>query len=163
MRCAIGTPLPVPVWLAVPLLFIAAVLGLTGLGGLLLGSTWAVPLSSGVFGAAAATAGVLAGAVPWRTAGQRAALALPYPAVWFAAGLFVGHVAVPAAWAVGVGVPAAAAIAAGGARLRGTRTPPPPPVPVPAPTPPGAPVPAAETAESPHAWRARGLGRVEFD
>ncbi|WP_018685650.1 hypothetical protein [Actinokineospora enzanensis] len=129
MRRAEGYPLPVSVWLAAPVLFTAAVLGLTALGGLLLAASWQVTLCVGQFGAAAAVTAGLVPKVGWPSGWLRAALALPYPVAWFAAGLLVGPVAVPTSWALTVGVPVAVLLAVAG------------------------------TTESPRArWGARGLG-----
>ncbi|WP_051386100.1 hypothetical protein [Actinokineospora inagensis] len=128
MRHLFGRPLAQVVWLAVPVLFTAAVLGLTALGGLLLGASWPVPLSSGLLGAAAAVTAALAPSVTWWSTAHRTALAVPYPAAVFGTGLLVDGVAVPIGVAVLIGLPAAAALV------------------------------LAATAESPRTSGARGLG-----
>ncbi|GAA2961157.1 hypothetical protein [Actinokineospora diospyrosa] len=128
MLRGLGRPLSPVAWLAVPVLFTLAVLGLTALGGLLLGASWSVTLSSGLLGAAAGLTVVLAPSVTWWSAAQRIALALPYPAAVFCAGLALHGVAVPTGLAVGIGVPAAVALI------------------------------AAATTESPRAPGTRGLG-----
>ncbi|HEV2784385.1 MAG TPA: hypothetical protein VGX25_33785 [Actinophytocola sp.] len=98
--------LSVLAWLAVPLLFAAAVLGLTGLGGVLLSADWRVTLSSALFGPAAAVTAVLAHGVEWRAQWQRWSLGLAYPAVVFAAGLVLNDVSLPAPLAMAAGAPA---------------------------------------------------------
>ncbi|GAA3036615.1 hypothetical protein [Actinokineospora globicatena] len=128
MRPALGRPLSPVAWLAVPVLFTLSVLGLTALGGLLLGASWPVTLSSGLLGAAAAVTVALGPSVTWWSTAQRAALALPYPVAVFGAGLALHGVAVPSGLAMSLGIPATVALV------------------------------AAATTESPRASGPRGLG-----
>ena len=99
-------PLTIPVWLAVPLLFATAVLGLTGLGGVLLDADWRVTLSSALFGPAAAVTAVLAHGLEWKVRWQRLWLGLGYPLVVFSCGLVLNDVSIPSGWATIAGVPA---------------------------------------------------------
>ncbi|WP_063935982.1 hypothetical protein [Actinokineospora spheciospongiae] len=110
MLCRVGRPLSVSAWLSAPVLFTAAVLGLTGAGGLVLRATWAVTLSSWLGGAAAAVATALAGSVNWRSPVQRVALSVGYPAGLLGLGLVSDAVAVPLGAAAAVGIPAAAVL-----------------------------------------------------
>ncbi|WP_146241368.1 hypothetical protein [Actinokineospora spheciospongiae] len=96
--------------MSAPVLFTAAVLGLTGAGGLVLRATWAVTLSSWLGGAAAAVATALAGSVNWRSPVQRVALSVGYPAGLLGLGLVSDAVAVPLGAAAAVGIPAAAVL-----------------------------------------------------
>ncbi|MBM7776519.1 hypothetical protein JOD54_006723 [Actinokineospora baliensis] len=124
MLRALGRPLSPVAWLAVPVLFTLAVLGLTALGGLLLGASWTVSLSSGLLGAAAGLTVVLAPSVTWWSNTQRTLLALPYPAAVFCAGLALHGITVPTGLAVSIGVPAAVvliATATESPRASGTR------------------------------------------
>lgn len=93
-------------WLTAPLLFIAAVLGLTGLGGVLLSADWQVTFSSALFGPAAAVTAVLAHGVEWRAHWQLWTVGLAYPAVVFAAGLILNDVSLPSPLAMATGAPA---------------------------------------------------------
>jgi len=93
-------------WLATPVLFTAAVLGLIGLGGVLLDADWRVALSSALLGPAAAVTVLLAGFVEWRTVRCRWCLGVGYPGVVFVAGLLLGDVTLRPAVALAVGVPA---------------------------------------------------------
>lgn len=92
-------------WLAVPFLFSAAVLGLMGSAGLLVGSWTTVPLSPVVSGAGVAVAAAVSGGVRWRRAWQRAWLRWPYLAAVLVLGVVVGAVEVPVLAATVVGVP----------------------------------------------------------
>jgi hypothetical protein len=93
-------------WLAVPLLFAAAVLGLTGLGGMLLEADWRVTLSSALWGPAAAVTAVLAYGVEWKTRSQRLWLGIGYPLLVFGAGLILDDVSIPPPAAMATGTPA---------------------------------------------------------
>jgi hypothetical protein len=93
-------------WLALPVLFAAAVLGLTGFGGVLLDADWHLALSTWVFGPAAAVTAVLSGGVDWPRRWQRWLIGLGYPVLIFAAGLVLGSVSVPAPVAMLIGIPA---------------------------------------------------------
>jgi hypothetical protein len=93
-------------WLTAPLLFAAAVLGLTGLGGVLLDASWRPTLSSALFGPAAAVTAVLAHGVEWKRRRCRLCIGLGYPLIVFSAGLVFNDVSLPASVAVAIGVPA---------------------------------------------------------
>jgi hypothetical protein len=99
-------PLTMLAWLTAPLLFATAVLGLTGLGGVLLDASWRPTLSSALFGPAAAVTAVLALEVEWRVRWQRLWIGLGYPLVVFSAGLVFNDVSLPAPLAMATGVPA---------------------------------------------------------
>jgi hypothetical protein len=99
-------PLTISVWLTVPLLFATAVLGLTGLGGVLLDADWRVTLSSALFGPAAAVTAVLAFDVEWKAHWQRLWLGWGYPPVVFSCGLIFNDVSIPPPWALVTGLPA---------------------------------------------------------
>jgi hypothetical protein len=98
-------PLHPAVWLAVPLLFSAAVLGVTAFLGVLLDAEWPVTLSPALFGAAAAVTGLIAVGPEWPRRWQ-VSLRVAYPAVVFAVGLLVGGMSVPKWVAIPVAVPA---------------------------------------------------------
>jgi hypothetical protein len=99
-------PLTIPVWLTVPLLFATAVLGLTGLGGVLLDAGWRVTLSSALFGPAAAVTAVLALGLEWKARWQRLWIGVGYPLLVFSCGLVFNDVSLPPALAMVTGVPA---------------------------------------------------------
>ena len=99
-------PLTIPAWLAVPPLFATAVLGLTGLGGVLLDADWRVTLSAALFGPAAAVTAVLAHGVEWKARWQRLWIGLGYPLVVFSCGLVLNDVSLPPALAMVTGIPA---------------------------------------------------------
>lgn len=99
-------PLTIPAWLAVPFLFATAVLGLTGLGGVLLDASWRPTLSAALFGPAAAVTAVLAFGVEWKRRRCRICLGLGYPALVFSAGLILNDVSLPAPLAMTTGIPA---------------------------------------------------------
>jgi hypothetical protein len=103
--CTFGRPLPLATWLAVPFLFSIAVLGLTGVGGLLLGAPGYLALSSPVFGAGVAVGVATSGSVGWTARWQRTWLRWPYLAAVLALGVLLHGVRVPVAAVVGVGVP----------------------------------------------------------
>lgn len=100
-----GRPLSLGVWLTIPVLFAAAVLGVTALLGVLLGAEWQVTLSPALFGAAAAVTGLIGVGPEWSRR-LTVWVRLGYPAVVFAVGLLVGGVVVPTVVAVGLGLPA---------------------------------------------------------
>lgn len=106
MALGIRRPLTVVTWLAVPLLFAAAVLGLTGLGGVLLDADWRVTLSSALWGPAAAVTAILAHGVEWRVRWQRWWLGIGYPLMVFGAGLVLDDVSLPSPVAMAAGTPA---------------------------------------------------------
>lgn len=105
MLCTVGRPLSLTSWLAVPLLFGIAVLGLTGLGGLLLGAPGQPALSSPVFGAGVAVGVATSSSVGWTARWQRTWLRWPYLTSVLALGVFLDGVRVPVAAVVGLGVP----------------------------------------------------------
>lgn len=98
-------PLTIPAWLAVPLLFATAVLGLTGLGGVLLDASWRVTLSAALFGPAAAVTAVLAHWTEWRSRRQRWWVGIAYPAAIFSCGLVLNDVSLQPAVALVAGIP----------------------------------------------------------
>jgi hypothetical protein len=105
----VSRPLSLGVWLVVPVLFAAAVLGVTALLGVLLGASWQVTLSPALFGAAAAVTALIGVSVDWRRR-FRVGVRLFYPASVFAVGLLVDGVAVPTVVAVLMGLPALATL-----------------------------------------------------
>ena len=105
----VGRPLPLPAWLAVPLLFAAAVLGVTAVLGLLLGAAWQATLSPALFGAAAAVTALIGVGPEWSPR-CRVCVRLTYPTALFAVGLTIGGPPVPTVVAVLVGLPALATL-----------------------------------------------------
>lgn len=101
----VGRPLPLAAWLAVPVLFATAVLGLTAILGLLLDAEWQATLSPALFGAAAAVTGLIDVGSEWPR-GRKVAARLAYPAALFTTGLVIGGVAVPTPVAILLGLPA---------------------------------------------------------
>jgi hypothetical protein len=118
---AIGTrrPLTIVAWLAVPLLFAASVLGLTGLGGVLLNADWRVTLSAALWGPAAAVTAILAYGVEWKNRQQRLWLGIAYPLLVFGAGLVLDDVSIPPEAAMATGTPAVIILVVVIARERG--------------------------------------------
>ncbi|MGM1061797.1 hypothetical protein [Saccharothrix sp. Mg75] len=112
MLCAAGRPLRLTTWLVLPFLFGGAVLGLTGLGGLLLRAPWPLALSSPLFGAGAAVTLVASGTVAWTSRRQRTWLRWSYPALVLALGVALDGVLVPLWTGVLVGVPVTALLVA---------------------------------------------------
>lgn len=107
--CATGHPLRLTTWLAVPLLFAGAVLGLVGLAGLLLGLPGDdIALSSALFGAATAVTTVAGASVTWTAGWQRRWLRWSYPVTVLGAGIAADGVRLPVAVVVAVGVPSIA-------------------------------------------------------
>lgn len=104
-------PLSIRAWLATPLLFATAVLGLTGLGGVLLDADWWISLSTAVSGPAAAITGLLATGVEWRPPSLRWWAGLGYPVLVFAAGLPLADLSVPPPLAALAGTPALVVLA----------------------------------------------------
>nr|BFE48486.1 hypothetical protein GCM10017745_19130 [Saccharothrix mutabilis subsp. capreolus] len=95
----------VAAWLTMPFLFVSAVLGLTGVAGLVSGATRDVGLSVALFGAAVAVLVAGGGMVAWRSRRQRLVLRWGYPAAVLALGIGVDGVRVPVVAVVVVGVP----------------------------------------------------------
>lgn len=91
-------------WLAIPVLFVAAVLGIVGLPMLFVPAP--VELYAGLFGAAAAIAAVTSVGIRWRASWHRLAVRWPAVGVVAALGLVLDGVTVPAYVAVLVGLPA---------------------------------------------------------
>ncbi len=90
-----------------PFLFVGAVLGLTGLAGLLIGvSDSQIALSTPVFGAATAVTAAAGATVCWSSSRQRRWLRWPYPAAVLAVGVLAGGVEVPVLAVVALGLPA---------------------------------------------------------
>ncbi|MBB5955263.1 hypothetical protein FHS29_001844 [Saccharothrix tamanrassetensis] len=105
MLCASGRPLRLTTWLAVPFLFGSAVLGLTGLAGLLVGAPHDIALPSPLFGAAAAVGFAASGMVQWRHEWQRAWLRWVYLAAWLVTGIAIDGLRLPVVGVVLVGMP----------------------------------------------------------
>ncbi|MGW5051927.1 hypothetical protein [Actinokineospora sp. NPDC004072] len=93
-------------WLAAPLVFAAAVLGITALCGLLVAAPWPVAVSSGLAGATTAIAAVLAEAVGWRSRRQRVVLSVAYPVGLLVSGLLLDGVILPTWLVLGLGATA---------------------------------------------------------
>jgi hypothetical protein len=102
-------PLPLTVWLAVPVLFAAAALGVTAIFGVLLDADWQATLSPALFGAAAAVTALIDVGPEWPRR-PRVGARVAYPAAVFTGGLVVDGIAVPTPVAVLVGLPALAII-----------------------------------------------------
>ncbi|KOV84059.1 hypothetical protein ADL03_18465 [Nocardia sp. NRRL S-836] len=92
-------------WLAVPFLFSAAVLGLMGSAGLVTASYATVPLSPVVSGAGVAVAAAVSAGVRWPKAWHRHWVRWPYLAAVLAFGVLVGALEVPALVTAVLGVP----------------------------------------------------------
>lgn len=95
----------VTTWMAMPFLFVSAVLGLTGAAGLAVGSTRDMALSVALFGAGVAVTVVGGGMVAWRRSWQRVVLRWGYPAAVLGVGVALDGVRVPVVAVVVVGVP----------------------------------------------------------
>jgi hypothetical protein len=106
--CSPTRPLPVALWLVVPVLFTAMVLGLLAAACLALGvGDGSQPLSAPVFGAAAAVTAALHSGVSWGRRHRLRRIARYYPALVLAAGIAVCWLSVPNLLAVTIGAPAA--------------------------------------------------------
>ncbi len=105
MLTHVGRSLPLRAWLAVPILFAAAVLGLTAVIGVLLDADWQATLSAVLFGTAAAVTALIGVGVEWSRY-CRVCLRIAYPAAVFATGLLLGERPVPTPVAVLDGLPA---------------------------------------------------------
>ncbi|GAA3880066.1 hypothetical protein GCM10022243_50890 [Saccharothrix violaceirubra] len=105
MSCIVGRPLRPVSWLAVPVLFGTAVLGLTGLGAVLLGDPRPITLPSALFGASAAMGFVTAPLVSWR---RYRPPRWAYPAAFLVVGVFADGVQVPVGLSCLIGLPAVA-------------------------------------------------------
>ncbi|WP_309117575.1 hypothetical protein [Saccharothrix sp.] len=95
----------VTTWMAMPFLFVSAVLGLTGVAGLVVGAPRDMGLSVALFGAAAAVGLAGGGMVTWRARWQRVGLRWTYPAGVLGLGIVLDGVRVPVVAVVAVGVP----------------------------------------------------------
>lgn len=95
-----------------PFLFSAAVLGLIGLGGLLIGVPGHLTLSSPVFGAGVAVGVAASSAVRWTANWQRVWLRWPYLVSVLVAGVLLDGVRVPVPAVVALGVPVTALLVA---------------------------------------------------
>ncbi|RKT57290.1 hypothetical protein [Saccharothrix australiensis] len=93
-----------------PFVFGSAVLGLTGLAGLLVGVPDDLTLSSPLFGAAAAVGVGTSGVVSWRRPWQRVWLRWGYTAAWLVTGIAVDGLRLPVAAVVAIGVPSLIAL-----------------------------------------------------
>lgn len=102
----LGRPLPVRAWLAIPVLFATAVLGLVAMIGVLIDADWQATLSSALCGGAAAVTALVDVRPDSWPAGGRWALRIGYPAAVFLAGLWLGGVTIPTPMAIAVGLPA---------------------------------------------------------
>lgn len=105
----VGRPLPLYAWLAVPLLFAAAVLGVTAILGVLLGAVWQATLSPALFGSAATVTGLIAVGTEWPRS-RKVFVRLGYPAALCTTGLVIGGIPLPTGVAILVGLPALATL-----------------------------------------------------
>jgi hypothetical protein len=105
----VGRPLPLYAWLAVPLLFAAAVLGVTAILGVLLGAVWQVTLSPALFGSAATVTGLIAVGAEWPRS-RKVFVRLGYPVALCTAGLVIGGIPLPTGVTILVGLPALATL-----------------------------------------------------
>jgi hypothetical protein len=101
----IGRPLPLPAWLAVPVLFAAAVLGVTATLGLLLAAEWQATLSLALFGAAAAVTALISVGAEWPRH-RKVCVRIAYPTATITVGVVVHDIPVPTGLAILVGLPA---------------------------------------------------------
>ena len=102
------TPLPLAAWLAVPVLFATAVLGVTAILGLLLSATWQPTLSPALFGGAAAVTGLIGVGAEWSRYRKVCARQLPGHLVRDRVGR--RWLPVPTVIAIPVGLPALAVL-----------------------------------------------------
>ena len=105
----VGRPLPLLAWLAVPILFVAAVLGVTAILGVLLAADWQATLSPALFGSAAAVTGLIGVGREWPTC-RTVCVRVGYPAALFGVGLAIGGAPVPTPVGILVGLPALATV-----------------------------------------------------
>ncbi|GAB3908501.1 hypothetical protein GCM10029964_108370 [Kibdelosporangium lantanae] len=111
VTCAVRRPFPLPLWVALPVLFTAAVVGLTSLAAVLVNGPADVVLTSAHLGAAAAVTGVAGLSVEWRPRLRAARWA--YPLAVFVLGLVVHGTDVPTTLALAIGLPSVAVLATG--------------------------------------------------
>jgi hypothetical protein len=111
--CSPTRPLPVALWLTVPVLFTATVLGLLAAACMALDvGNGAQPLSAPVFGAAAAVTAALHSGVSWGRRERLRRIGRYYPALVLATGIGLCWLSVPDLLAVTIGAPAAVAAVA---------------------------------------------------
>ena len=111
--CSPPRPFPVALWLTVPVLFTATVLGLLGAASLALGvGDGVVPMTALVFGAAAAVTAALHSGVTWGRRQRLSRIARGYPVLVLAAGIALSWLALPDLVAIAIGAPAAVAAVA---------------------------------------------------
>jgi hypothetical protein len=106
VHCAVRRPFPLLAWAAVPVLFTAAVLGLTSVGQLLLGAPGDTVLTSAHLGASAGLTAMVAYSIEWPPSWRW--VRWPYPIAVFVAGILVHGLMVPTIVALAAGVPSAA-------------------------------------------------------
>ena len=102
-------PFPLPLWVALPVLFTAAVVGLTSLAATLLNRPADVVLTSAHLGAAAAVTLTVGLSIEWRPKLRAARWA--YPLAIFVLGLAVHGVDVPSVPCMAIGLPSTAVLA----------------------------------------------------
>jgi hypothetical protein len=120
VTCAVRRPFPLPLWVALPVLFTAAVAGLTSLAATLLGWPADVVLTSAHLGAAAAVTGTVGLSIEWRPKLRAARWA--YPLAVFVTGVAVHGVDVPSVLCLAVGLPCAGVLARVAYAYRSRRT-----------------------------------------
>ena len=101
-----GRPLPVGAWLAVPVLFATAVLGLVAVLGVLIDAQWQATMSSALCGAAAAVTALIDVHPEHWPRRRRRGVRIAYPTAIFVTGLVFGGFAVPTWLAIAIGLPA---------------------------------------------------------
>jgi hypothetical protein len=107
--CAVRRPFPLLAWAAIPVLFTAAVLGLTSLGEVLLSMPASVTVTSAHLGASAAVTAMMGLSMEWPPAWRWARV--PYPVAVFAAGLALHGLEIPAIPALIAGLSSLAVLA----------------------------------------------------
>jgi hypothetical protein len=106
--CSPARPLPVALWLTVPALFSATVLGLLGAASLVLGVGGGTePMPALVFGAAAAVTAALHPGVAWGRRQRLRRIARGYPGLVLAGGIALSLIPLPDLVAIAIGTPAA--------------------------------------------------------
>jgi hypothetical protein len=102
-------PFPLLTWAAIPVLFTAAVLGLTSMGEFLLGLPGDTVLTSAHLGAAAAVTAIVGLSIEWRP--NLRAVRWAYPVVVFVLGVVLHGTELPAVVALAAGLPSVAILA----------------------------------------------------
>ncbi|MEV4315838.1 hypothetical protein [Actinocrispum sp. NPDC049592] len=110
MQCAVHRPFPLLSWAAVPLLFIAAVLGLTSVGEFLLALPTDTTVTSAHFGAAAGVTVVIGFSMDWPSPRWRGTRWV-YAVVILGIGVALHGVVVPGVVAMAMGLPSSAILA----------------------------------------------------